>query len=55
MPDYKRLYLTMFHAAEEALTLLEGCCGDMERIQKAFNILVDAQQQCEDIYVGCEE
>lgn len=28
MADYKKMYLTMFHASEDALNLLVGCAGD---------------------------
>ncbi len=44
MADYKTMYLTMFHAAEEALVLLVGCCGDMDRLQKVVNILSAAKR-----------
>ena len=50
MADYKKMYLTMFHASEEALNLLVGCCGNEEALQLAVNILAAAQQRCEDIY-----
>lgn len=55
MTDYKTMYLTMFRAAEEALVLLVGCCNDMDRLQKAVNILSAAQQQCENLYVEHDE
>ena len=51
MTDYKAMYLTLFHGTEEVLAILEGCCGDMDRLQKAVNALTAAQQQCEDLYV----
>lgn len=51
MTDYKRMYITMFHAADDALELLVGCAGDIDALQKAVNVLVAAQQKCEDIYV----
>lgn len=55
MADYKTMYLTMFHAVEEALVLLVGCCGDMDRLQKVVNILSAAQQHCENMYVEHDE
>ena len=54
MADYKKMYLTMFHAAEDALNLLEGCCGEEETLQRAVNVLTAAQQRCEDIYAEGE-
>lgn len=38
MPDYKRMYLTLFHAVEEAA-----------------NLLIQAQQKCEDLYVSSSQ
>ncbi len=54
MADYKKMYLTMFHAAEDALNLLEGCCGEEAALQRAVNVLAAAQQRCEDIYAEGE-
>lgn len=54
MIHYKAMYLTMFHASETALSLLIGCCGDENAIQKAVNTLAAAQQHCEDLYVASE-
>ena len=51
MTDYKKMYITMFQAAEDALELLVGCAGDIDALQKAVNVLAAAQQKCEDIYV----
>ena len=50
MTDYKAMYLTMFHASEDALDLLVGCGGDEEALQRAVNVLAAAQQRCEDMY-----
>lgn len=52
MPDYKAMYLTLFAATEETLSLLVGCCGDMGALQKAVNTLAAGQQRCEDIYAA---
>ena len=54
MADYKKMYLTMFHAAEDALNLMEGSCGDGETLQRAADVLTAAQQRCEDIYAEDE-
>ncbi len=51
MADYKAMYLTLLHRTEEVLAMLEGCCGDMDRLQKAVNALTAAQQRCEELYV----
>ena len=51
MTDYKKMYITMLQAAEDALELLVGCAGDIDALQKAVNVLAAAQQKCENIYV----
>lgn len=38
MADYKKMYLTLFHASEEAI-----------------NLLVKAQQECEELYMSSPE
>ncbi len=38
MPDYKAMYLKMFHASEEAV-----------------NLLISAQQACEELYLSAPE
>ncbi len=38
MPDYKKMYLTMFRASEEAV-----------------NLLIEAQRECEEMYVSAPE
>ena len=50
MADYKKMYLTMFHASEDVLNLLAGCRDNEETLQLAISILAAAQQRCEDIY-----
>lgn len=54
MADYKKMYLTMFHASEDALHLLEGSCGEEETLRRAVDVLTAAQQRCEDIYTEGE-
>ena len=47
MPDYKKMYLTMVNAAEDAIRLLpEGA---------ARELLIEAQRRCEEIYVETAE
>lgn len=38
MPNYKEMYLTLFHATE-----------------KAINLLIAAQQECEELYLSAPE
>ena len=44
MPDYKKMYLTMLCASERARRLME----------EAEKEIIDAQQQCEELYVSGE-
>ena len=45
MPDYKEMYLTMVRASEKALRLTE----------EAAQIIIEAQQKCEELYLAAEE
>ena len=45
MPDYKEMYLTMVRASEKALRQLE----------EATQLLIEAQQKCEELYLAEEE
>ena len=45
MPDYKEMYLTMMRASEKALRQME----------EASQILIAAQQKCEELYLDGEE
>ena len=45
MVDYKKMYLTMFNATEDAI-------NTMENVRQA---LIDAQQKCEELYVSAPE
>jgi len=45
MPDYKEMYLTMVRATEKAVTLIEP----------SLNILIAAQQNCEEMYINSPE
>lgn len=45
MPDYKEMYLTMVRATEKAVT----------RMEESLQILIAAQQNCEDMYINSPE
>ena len=45
MPDYKEMYLTMVRETEKAVRLLEP----------SLNILIAAQQNCEEMYINSSE
>lgn len=58
MPDYQKMYLTLFHAAEEAIDLLSLLPplpeGELQCRVKL--LLIEAQQRAEDIYIDtCED
>ena len=59
MADYKKMYLTLFHATEEVidlLSLLPPPLPERKLRRKVKQLLADAQQQAEDIYIDtCEE
>lgn len=54
MPDYKKMYLTLFAATEDGLDMLDA---DSAAFRESFlpirikTRLTQAQQQCEDIYM----
>ena len=45
MVDYKKMYLTMFNATEDAINALEN-------VRQA---LIQAQRECEELYVSAEQ
>ena len=45
MVDYKKMYLTMFNATEDAINALEN-------VRQA---LIQAQRDCEELYVSAEQ
>ena len=45
MADYKKMYLTMFNAAEDAINALEN-------VRQA---LINAQRECEELYISAPE
>lgn len=59
MPDYKKMYLTLFHATEEVLdllSLLPPPLSERELRRKVKRLLTEAQQAAEDIYIDtCDE
>ena len=59
MTDYKKMYLTLFHATEEAIGLLSQLpppCALPELRRKVKRLLTEAQQAAEDIYIEtCDE
>jgi len=47
MPDYQKLYTLLFNSITDAIELLESY-----DFLAAKNVLVQAQQKAEDIYIG---
>ena len=45
MPDYKEMYLIMMRASEKALRHMEA----------ASEVLIEAQQRCEELYLDAQE
>ena len=45
MVDYKKMYLTMFNATEDAINALES-------VRQA---LIQAQRECEELYISAPE
>lgn len=52
MPDYRKMYLTLFDAVERTLEVLDAPEQDTAL---AKDLLIAAQQTCEDIYVDTAE
>ena len=59
MTDYKKMYLTLFHATEEVIelmSLLPPPLPERELRRKVKQLLIQAQQQAEEIYIDtCED
>ena len=58
MPDYQKMYYTLFHAAEDAISILGTPPYSAEEIAvrtKAVDTLIAAQQACEDIYADSDD
>ena len=45
MVDYKKMYLTLFNAMEDAINTMEN----------ARQALIQAQRECEELYVSAEQ
>ena len=56
MTNYRAMYLTMLDASERVLELLK-CApkSDLAILFQVAQLLVDAQRQCEDIYIDTAE
>lgn len=52
MPDYRKMYLTLFDAVERTLEVLDAPEQDTAL---GKDLLIAAQQTCEDIYVDTAE
>lgn len=52
MPDYRKMYLTLFNAVERTVEILDAPERD---VALAKSLLIAAQQTCEDIYVDTAE
>ena len=59
MTDYKKMYLTLFHATEEVIelmSLLPPPLPERELRRRVKQLLIQAQQQAEEIYIEtCED
>lgn len=57
MPNYQKMYLTMFHAATDALEVAveDGqAAAESPRMMRIIRLLSDAQRECEEIYMAEE-
>lgn len=52
MPDYRKMYLTLFDAVKRTLEVLDAPEQDTTLTR---GLLIAAQQTCEDIYVDTAE
>ena len=54
-PNYQKMYLTMFHAATDALEVAveDGqAAAESPRMMRIIRLLSDAQRECEEIYMA---
>ncbi len=54
MADYRKMYLTLFHATEKVIALLSALPVPEAEIalrQELVALLAAGQQQCEEIYI----
>jgi len=49
MPDYQKLYTTLFNAITDALEKIDAL-----EIAKAKALLIEAQQEAEELYLSAE-
>lgn len=57
MPNYQKMYLTMFHAATDALEVAveDGqAAAESPRMMRIIRLLSDAQRECKEIYMAEE-
>lgn len=52
MPDYKKLYLKLFNATEDAINAMEEASKIMTEATRG---LIEAQQECEELYISDPE
>ena len=58
MADYKKMYLTLFHATEQAIERLSQLPVPDSEIalrSEVITLLAQVQQQCEEIYIETDE
>ena len=58
MADYKKMYLALFHATEQAIKRLSQLPVPDSEIalrSEVISLLAQGQQQCEDIYIETDE
>ena len=58
MANYKKMYLTLFHATEQAIERLSQLPVPDSEIalrSEVISLLAQGQQQCEDIYIETDE
>ena len=54
MADYRRMYLRLYNAVERALEVMESNPDAKQAVLLGKALLINAQQDCEDIYVETE-
>ena len=55
MADYRKMYLHLCDAVEQALEVMESCQELEEKLLRSHAILTEGMQTCEGIYVETEE
>ncbi len=54
MADYRRMYLRLYDAVERALEVMESNPDAKQAVLLGKALLINAQQECEDIYIETE-